>query len=93
MKTLNKLENCIEKLNHEDKLWIKYFKKGKVFARYGVFSTFKDGVFTLVADSLKRSGKIVHSNIPLKEEEIIFIGNTVTGEIVFIDRRYMDVSK
>lgn len=90
---MNKLQDYTKKLNHEDKLWIKYFKKGKVFARYGVFSTFKDGVFTLVADSLKRSGKIVHSNIPLKEEEIIFIGNTVTGEIVFIDRRYMDVSK
>ena len=65
---MNKLENCIEKLNHEDKLWIKYFKKGKVFARYGVFYTFKDGVFTLVADSLKRSILLISAitihNIP-----------------------------
>lgn len=90
---MNKIQDCIGKLNHEDRLWIKYFKKGKVFARYGVFSTFNEGVFTLVADSTKRNGKVVHSNIPLKEEEIIFIGNTVTGEIVFIDRRYMDVNK
>lgn len=90
---MNKIQDCIGKLNHEDRLWIKYFKKGKVFARYGVFSTFNEGVFTLVADSTKRSGKVVHSNIPLKEEEIIFIGNTVTGEIVFIDGRYMDVNK
>ena len=32
---MNKLQNCIEKLNHEDKLWIKYFKKGKVRTEEG----------------------------------------------------------
>lgn len=90
---MNKLEDVIKNLNPEDKLWIKYFKKGRIFARYGHFSTYEDGVLTLLVSSNRKNDKVLISKLPLKKEEIFFIGNVTQDKIEFVDTNYMDVVK
>ena len=90
---MNKLEEVIKNLNPEDKLWIKYFKKGRIFARYGHFSTYEDGVLTLLVSSNRKNDKVLISKLPLKKEEIFFIGNVTKDRIEFVDINYMDVVK
>lgn len=90
---MNKLVDVIKNLDPEDKLWIKYFKKGRIFARYGYFSTYEDGTLTLLVSSNRKNDRILISRLPLKLEEIFFIGNVTKERIEFVDTNYMDVVK
>lgn len=90
---MNSLVDVIKNLDPEDKLWVKYFKKGRIFARYGYFSTYEDGVMTMLVSSNRKNDKVLISKLPLKVEEIFFIGNVTKEKIEFVDTNYMDVVK
>lgn len=90
---MNSLVDVIKNLDPEDKLWVKYFKKGRIFARYGYFSTYEDGVMTMLVSSNRKNDKVLISKLPLKLEEIFFIGNVTKEKIEFVDTNYMDVVK
>ena len=90
---MSKLVDVIKNLDPEDKLWVKYFKKGRIFARYGYFSTYENGVMTMLVSSNRKNDKILISKLPLKVEEIFFIGNVTKERIEFVDTNYMDVVK
>lgn len=78
-------------MNLQDDYWVKYLKKGKVFARHCKFSSFEDGKLTIITTSVRRNSKIVQSKIIIPFCDLIFIGNKTREQIVYLNKKYMSV--
>ena len=47
----------------------------------------------MLVSSNRKNDKVLISKLPLKKEEIFFIGNVTKDRIEFVDTNYMDVVK
>lgn len=87
---MNNVDTLLKKMDNESLYWIKFFKKGKIFARNGKFSTREtDGTFIFITRSIRLTGEKIYSKFPIKPEELIFVGNRKTNEILFADPNHI----
>lgn len=91
---MNNLEEVLDELiETEDDVWVKYLKKGKTFARHGVVSSYDENKFTLLVKSVRRNGNEIISKLPIQFEELLFIGNEITGERLYINDQFIDIKE